>query len=201
MTRRRFASLRRMALHMWFVMMYIAMVLSSSSMSRNENTTNFWLISTFVAWFMNPDHVPLVYFCSREMSDELPSIPASTISKSERSGGSRLLKSVFPAISFNAYVSMMAWSMMVSSSADNPPSMSLKSPMSSITCERSTSSGFSSSCGAGRSNGFIWCVDDNEILKNLPPVASARYSYSRSGSITITSVPNMSDRRISSLQV
>ncbi len=76
-------------LQIWFVMMYIAIVFSSSSISRSENTTNFWLMSTFVAWFMNPDHVPEVYFWSRAINDSLPSMPARTISKSERSGGSR----------------------------------------------------------------------------------------------------------------
>ncbi len=64
--------------------------------------------------------------------------------------------------------------------------------------ERSISDGASSSRGIGRSNGLIWCSELSDILKYLPPVASAIYSYSRSGSMTITSVSNIKDLRISS---
>ena len=61
-----------------------------------------------------------------------------------------------------------------------------------------TSAALSSSPGIGRSNGLIWCSELSEMLKYFPPVASAMYSYSFSGSITITSVSNINVLRISS---
>ena len=51
------------------------------------------------------------------------------------------------------------------------------------------------------SKGFMWCSELSEILKYLPPTASARYSYSFSGSITMTSVSNISVLRISSFVI
>ena len=45
-----------------------------------------------VGWLMNPAHVPLVYLESRCASESPPSMPASTSSKSDRSGGSMFVE-------------------------------------------------------------------------------------------------------------
>src|SRR3989338_8838503 len=66
-TSKRLRSSLRTVFQMWCVIMYMA---------------------TFVGRFMKPDHVPLVYLESLCTSESLPSIPESTSSKSERSGGS-----------------------------------------------------------------------------------------------------------------
>src|ERR1700689_1695121 len=87
-TSRRLRNSLRTVFQMWCVMMYIATGLRSSSMSRTENTTSFLFMSTFVGRFIKPDHVPFVYFDNRFTSDSEPSMPESTSSKSERSGGS-----------------------------------------------------------------------------------------------------------------
>src|SRR3989344_5550923 len=180
-------------------MMYMATGLSSSSISRIENTTNFLLISTLLGLFKNVDHEPLVYFASLETMDSLPSIPAITISKSESSGGSICEKSDSGVMSFMAYVSEMARSTIESSSGVSPPSISRNNPTKLMIFERRTSSAVSSSRGIGRSNGFMWWSDASEISKYLPPTASAKNSYSLSGSMTIISTSNMSERKISSL--
>ncbi len=101
-------------------------------------------------------------------------------------------------MSFNAYVSVIALSINASSSGVSPPIMIRNNPTRLIIFERKTSAPDSSSRATGRSNGLIWCSELREILKYFPPVASARNSYSFSGSITITSVSNISVRRISS---
>src|SRR3989344_3592453 len=88
----------------------------------------------------------------------------------------------------------MALSRIESSSGVSPPSIILKRPTRFIMFDLKTSAGDSSSLAGGRSKGFIWCFDVREMLKYLPPTVSARYSYSRSGSITITSVPNIKER-------
>ena len=186
---------------MWCVMIYIATGFRSSSMSRTEKTTSFLFISTFVGRFIKPDHVPFVYFESRLTSDSLPSMPESTSSKSDRSGGSIEAKLTSGVMSLSAYVSVRALSMMASSSGVRPPSMMRKSPTSVMMLLRSTSAGFSSSLGIGRSNGLMWCSEESEILKYRPPTISARYSYSRSGSMMMTSVSNMRERSISSFVV
>ena len=183
------------------ITIYIATGLSSSSMSRIENTTNFLLISTFDGRLMNPAQVPFVYFVSLCTSDSPPSIPASTSSKSDIRGGSTAAKFDSGVMSLRAYVSVIARSTIASSSGVRPPSIIRKSPTRLIMFDRSTSALASSSRGVGRSNGLMWCSELREILKNRPPVASARYSYSRSGSSTITSVSNIIDRRISSFVV
>ena len=63
---------------------------------------------------------------------------------------------------------------------------------------RRMSAGDSSSRGVGKSNGLMRFSEESDMLKKRPPTAFARYSYSLSGSITITSVSNISERRISS---
>src|SRR3990167_9625473 len=168
-----------MEFHMWWVMMYIATGLSSSSMSRTENTMNFLLMSTLVGLLRKPDHVPRVYLLNFWTRDSAPFIPARTISKSERRGGSIEEKSESTVMSLSAYVSVMARSTIASSSGVSPPSMILKSPTRVIMFERKMSAGDSSSRGMGRSNGLIVCSEVSEILKYLPPVASSRYSYSK----------------------
>src|SRR3989338_7934567 len=65
MTSRRLRSSLRTAFQMWCVMMYIATGFRSSSMSRTEKTMSFLFMSTLVGRFMNPAHVPFVYFDSR----------------------------------------------------------------------------------------------------------------------------------------
>src|SRR3989344_3307002 len=75
MTKRRFRSSFLTAFQMWWVIMYIATGFRSSSISRTENTISFLFMSTFVGRFMNPDHVPLVYFERRWTRDSEPSIP------------------------------------------------------------------------------------------------------------------------------
>src|SRR3989338_1274261 len=87
-TSKRLRSSLRTVFQMWCVIMYMATGFRSSSMSRTEKTTSFLFMSTFVGRFMKPDHVPLVYLESLCTSESLPSIPESTSSKSERSGGS-----------------------------------------------------------------------------------------------------------------
>ena len=72
-------------------------------------------------------------------------------------------------------------------------------PTKLIVLERKMSAGDSSSRGGGKSKGLIWCSDVREILKYRPSTASAKNSYSRSGSITITSTPNIKLLNISSL--
>ena len=57
-------------------------------MSLTEKTTNFLFISTFVGRLINPDQVPFVYLDNLFTKDSVPSIPASTNSKSDISGGS-----------------------------------------------------------------------------------------------------------------
>ena len=145
--------------------MYMATGFRSSSMSRTEKTTSFLFMSTFVGRFMNPDHVPLVYLERRATRDSEPSIPERTSSKSERSGGSMVAKFASGLMSFSAYVSVIALSMMASSSGVNPPSMIRKRPTSVMMLFRSTSAGFSSSRGIARSNGFMWCSDESDMLK------------------------------------
>ena len=165
MTKRRLRSSLRTVFQMWCVMMYIATGLRSSSMSRTENTTSFLFMSTLVGRFINPAHVPLVYFESRATSDSEPSIPERTSSKSERSGGSISAKLASAVMSLSAYVSVMALSTTASSSGVRPPSMMRKSPTKVMMLLRSTSEGFSSSRGIGRSNGLMWCSDESEMLK------------------------------------
>src|SRR3989338_2860849 len=75
--RRRFRNSFRTVFQMWCVIMYIATGFKSSSMSRTEKTTSFLFISTFVGRFMNPAHVPLVYFERRATRESDPSIPES----------------------------------------------------------------------------------------------------------------------------
>src|SRR3989338_3118241 len=201
MTSRRLRSSFLTVFQMWCVMMYIATGFRSSSMSRTEKTTSFLFMSTLVGRFMNPDHVPFVYLESLATRESEPSMPESTSSKSERSGGSTKAKFASCVMSFKAYVSVMALSIIASSSGVRPPSMMRKRPTSVMMLLRSTSPGFSSSRGIARSNGLMWCSEESEILKYRPPTVSARYSYSRSGSMTMTSVSNMRERRISSLVV
>src|ERR1700733_6046333 len=201
MTSRRLRNSLRTVFQMWCVMMYMATGFRSSSMSRTEKTTSFLFMSTLVGRFIKPDHVPLVYLERRFTSDSEPSMPESTSSKSERSGGSTSAKFASAVMSLSAYVSVIALSMIASSSGVRPPNMIRNNPTSVMMLLRSTSDGASSSRGIGRSNGLMWCSDESEMLKYRPPTVSARYSYSRSGSMTITSVSNMSERRISSLVV
>src|SRR5665213_1375892 len=201
MTRRRLRSSLRTVFQMWCVMMYIATGFRSSSISRTEKTTSFLFMSTLVGRFIKPDHVPLVYFERRFTSDSEPVMPERTSAKSERRGGSTNAKFASAVMSLSAYVSVIALSMTASSSGVRPPSMIRKSPTSVMMLLRSTSDGFSSSRGIGRSNGLIWCSEESEMLKYRPPTVSARYSYSRSGSMTMTSVSNMSERNISSFVV
>ena len=68
-------------------------------------------------------------------------------------------------MSFNAYVSVMARSMMASSSGVRPPSMTRNKPTRLMIFERRMSAPLSSSRATGRSNGLIWCSDESEILK------------------------------------
>src|SRR3990167_1965437 len=164
-TRRRLRSSFLTVFQMWCVMMYMATGFRSSSMSRTEKTTSFLFMSTFVGRFMNPDHVPFVYLESRATSDSEPSMPESTSSKSERSGGSTAAKFASAEMSFRAYVSVMALSMMASSSGVRPPSMMRKSPTSEMMLLRRTSDGFSSSRGIARSKGLMWCSEEREMLK------------------------------------
>ena len=49
------------------------------------------------------------------------------------------------------------------------------------------------------SKGLMCSLEDSEMLKKLPPKASARRLYSFSGSMTMTSKPNIRERMISSL--
>ena len=63
--------------------------------------------------------------------------------------------------------------------------------------ERKTSAGDSSSRATGSSKGLMWCSEVSEMLKYLPPVALAIYSYSRSGSKTKISTSNIKERNIS----
>src|SRR3989344_7418203 len=181
--------------------MYISSGFSSSSMSRREKTINFLFISTFDGLLMKFDQVPFVYFEILWASDSPPSIPPSTSSKSERSGGSTDLKSESGVISFSAYVSVMALSIKASSSAVRPPSMILKRPTRFMMFDRSTEALDSSSAGIGNSNGFMWWSEFKDMLKYLPPTASAIYSYSLSGSSTMTSASNMRVLKISSLVI
>src|SRR3989338_6643341 len=122
-TSRRLRNSLRTVFQIWCVMIYIATGFRSSSISRTENTTSFLFMSTFVGLFIKPDHVPLVYLLSLCTRDSEPSIPESTSSKSERSGGSISAKLASGVMSFNAYVSVIALSMMASSSGVSPPSM------------------------------------------------------------------------------
>src|SRR3989344_9622030 len=92
MTSRRLRNSLRTAFQMWCVMMYMATGLRSSSISRTEKTMSFLFISTLVGRFMNPAHVPFVYFDNRATKDSLPSMPERTSSKSERRGGSTSAK-------------------------------------------------------------------------------------------------------------
>src|SRR3989344_3895193 len=128
---------------------------ASSTMLRTEKTTSFLFMSTFVGRFMNPDHVPFVYLERRDTKDSEPSMPERTSSKSERSGGSTAAKFASGLISFSAYVSVIALSMMASSSGVSPPSMMRNKPTSVMMLFRSTSAGFSSSRGTDRSNGLM----------------------------------------------
>src|SRR3989338_7265394 len=178
-------------------MIYIATGFSSSSISRTENTMNFLLISTLDGRFKNVAQEPLVYFANLCTTESLPSIPESTISKSEMSGGSIFEKSDSGVISFMAYVSEIARSTIESSSGVRPPNINLNNPTRLMIFERKTSSAVSSSRGIGKSKGLMWWSDEREILKYLPPTASARNSYSFSGSITITSTSNIKDLSIS----
>src|SRR3989344_2212461 len=82
----------RMALQIWWIIKYVATGRKSSSISRTEKTTHFWLISTLVGWLINPDQVPLVNFRRRWAKLSPPSILAKTSSKSESIGGVALLK-------------------------------------------------------------------------------------------------------------
>src|SRR3989338_1367980 len=102
MTSRRLRSSLRTAFQMWCVMMYIATGFRSSSISRTEKTLSFLFMSMLVGRFINPDHVPFVYFEIRGTSDSLPSIPESTSSKSERSGGSTRAKFASAVMSLSA---------------------------------------------------------------------------------------------------
>src|SRR3989344_1841727 len=81
MTSRRLRSSFLPVFQMWCVMMYIATGFLSSSLSRTEKTTSFLFMSTFVGRFMNPDHVPLVYFERRATRESEPSILERTSSK------------------------------------------------------------------------------------------------------------------------
>src|SRR3989344_5321687 len=103
MTSRRLRSSFLTVFQIWCVMMYIATGFRSSSISRTEKTTSFLFISTFVGRFMNPAHVPFVYFESRATKDSEPSMPESTSSKSERSGGSTAAKFGSAGRFFKAY--------------------------------------------------------------------------------------------------
>ena len=145
--------------------MYIATGLSSSSMSRTEKTTNFLLMSTLVGLFIKPDQVPLVYLERRMIRDSPPSMPASTSSKSDISGGSMAVKSESAVMSLRAYVSVMALSTMESSSGVRPPNIMRKSPTKLTMFERKTSAGDSSSRAIGKSNGLMWCSEVSDILK------------------------------------
>src|SRR3989344_303444 len=165
MTRRRLRNYLRTVFQIWCVMMYMATGLRSSSISRTEKTMSFLFMSTLVGRFMNPAHVPFVYFDNRATSDSLPSMPESTSSKSERSGGSTSAKFASAVMSLSAYVSVMARSMTASSSGVRPPSMMRKRPTSVMMLLRSTSDGFSSSRGMERSKGLMWCSDESEMLK------------------------------------
>ena len=135
--------------------MYIAIGFSSSSMSRSEKTMNFLLMSIFVGLLIKPAHVPVVYFVSFCASDSPPSRPDRTISKSDSSGGSIFLKSESAVISLSAYVSVIALSIIASSSGVSPPIMSLKSPTRFMMFERSTLALDSPSLGSGISKGLI----------------------------------------------
>ena len=76
---------------------------SSSSHIVDGKTTNFLLISTDVGRLMKPDHVPFVaIWAMRETSESLPSIPASTSPKWDRSGGGACEKSESDVMSFSA---------------------------------------------------------------------------------------------------
>src|SRR5512133_828355 len=78
--------------------------------------------------------------------------------------------------------------------------MSRNNPLRIITELRITSSVETASpVGRGKSNGLILAFEAREMLIYVPPTASERCLYSISGSITITSVPSISDRIISSL--
>src|ERR1035437_9778666 len=92
-TSRRFFRFLRTAVQIKCIIIYIATGFNSSSMSRTENTTNFLLMSTLDGLFKNVAQEPLVYFTNLCTTESLPSIPESTISKSERSGGSIFEKS------------------------------------------------------------------------------------------------------------
>src|SRR3989344_592612 len=165
MMSKRLRSSLRTAFQMWCVMMYMATGFKSSSMSRTENTMSFLFMSTFVGRFMNPAHVPFVYFDKRATKDSLPSMPESTSSKSERSGGSTSAKFASAVMSFKAYVSVMARSMTASSSGVRPPNMMRNNPTRGMMLLRRTSPGFSSSRGIARSKGLMWCSLESEILK------------------------------------
>src|SRR3990167_9125721 len=104
-TRRRLRSSFLTVFQMWCVMMYMATGFRSSSMSRTEKTTSFLFMSTFVGRFIKPDHVPLVYFERRCTSDSDPSMPESTSSKSDKSGGSICAKFESVVMTLSAYVS------------------------------------------------------------------------------------------------
>src|SRR3989338_4496291 len=117
---------------------------------------------------MNPAHVPRVYFERRCTSESAPSMPASTSSKSERSGGVTFEKSDSGMMSLSAYVSVMARSIIPSSSGVSTPRRILKSPTRLTMLERNTSSADSSSRGAASSNGLMWCGELSEMLKYFP---------------------------------
>ena len=102
-------------------------------------------------------------------------------------------------MSFAAYVSDNAWSIIASSSGVNPPSIILINPTKLIILERKTSSTLSSSLGSGKSNGLMWLSELKDILKNDPSTDSESVLNSFSGSIIIHSVPIIKERRISNL--
>src|SRR3989344_4156430 len=118
--------------------------------------------------------------------------------RSDRSGGVFPVKSESGTMSRDAYVSVIARSRSASSSGVRPPSMVRKNPIRLIIFERRIFAADSSSRGGGRSKGLMWWGEVSDMLKFEPPTACERYSYSRSGSMMITSVPNMSVRKISS---
>ncbi len=97
---------------------------------------------------------------------------------------------------------MSARSKIESSAADTSPSMTRNNPLIVITAERIISAGLSAPpTGFGKSNGLIFTSEFKEILINDPPTASDKCLYSFSGSITITSVPIISERKISNFTV
>src|SRR3990167_2512998 len=120
-------------------------------MSLTEKTTRRFLMSMFVCWLRNPDHVPSVYFFNLKARDSPPSVEAKTKARSVRVGMEILEKSDSGVMSREAYVSAMALSRRASSVGVIPPSIILKSPTRLIILDLKTSAGDSSSLGIGRS--------------------------------------------------